>query len=82
VVIERAEGEPAAKAAREIVETLRAWRDHPEEVRRLGERGREAFLDRYERAPNCAAWEDVIARAWEGRAEARVIRATALAEAR
>ena len=63
VVIYPAAGEGAAR----IVETLRAWAADPTESRRMGERGRRAFLETYEREPNCEAWVEVITGAWGAR---------------
>jgi colanic acid biosynthesis glycosyl transferase WcaI len=59
--------DPAAgDAAYRIMEQLRAWADAPHEARALGDRGRAAFLVRYEREPNCAEFARTIASAWRG----------------
>lgn len=54
----------ATDAAAKIVETIRRWRAEPELVRELARRGRQAFLERYERAPNCRAWADLLRTIW------------------
>jgi colanic acid biosynthesis glycosyl transferase WcaI len=78
VVIDPAEGE----AANAIVETLTRWVEGPERVRWLGERGRETFLETYERAPNCEAWEGVIAAAWGRWTDDKAVPSSELALAR
>lgn len=63
-VVDPAGEDPAGR----IVQQLRAWADSPHEARALGERGRAAFLVRYEREPNCAEFARVIRTAWRARA--------------
>ena len=75
--------DPAAgDAASRIVETLQQWSAQPEEARRLGARGRELFLERFEREGNCEAFEQVIARHWATAPESAAERAEGLATAR
>lgn len=59
-VVDPAEGDAAAR----IVETLRRWSADPAEARRLGDRGRALFLERFERERNCAEFESVLERYW------------------
>ena len=59
-IVDPSESDPAGR----IVEQLRQWADAPQEARAMGERGREAFLVRYEREPNCAAFARVIGSEW------------------
>jgi glycosyltransferase involved in cell wall biosynthesis len=57
--------DPATRdGAGALVDTLVRWAENAPEVRRLGERAREAFLQMYEREPNCAEWERVISETW------------------
>ncbi len=59
-IVDPASGDaPAA-----IVATLRNWRADPAARRAMGERGRALFLERYERAPNCGAFEAVLSGRW------------------
>ena len=64
----------ADDAAGRIVEQLLRWADQPAEARALGERGRTAFLVRYEREPNCAEFARVIQAAWRPRPASRAAR--------
>lgn len=59
--------DPASEvdAAESIVKQLRAWCERTSDVDALGANGRAAFLERYERAPNCAAFEAVLREAWQ-----------------
>lgn len=50
--------------AERIVELLRKWSESPELLEAMGSRGREAFLEHFEREVNCAHWARVIAAAW------------------
>ena len=59
-VVDPADGDAASR----IVETLRQWSANPEEARRLGERGRAIFLERFEREGSCAMFESVLERYW------------------
>ena len=43
-----------------LVEVLRGLRDDPGERRRMGERARGAFVERYERTRRCAEWGRLI----------------------
>lgn len=66
--------DPAAgDAAPAIVATLRGWRADAAARRAMGERGRALFLERYERAPNCAAFEDVLRARWSAAAVDRLV---------
>ena len=58
--------DPAAIAdgAQAVADVLSAWAADPEPARRMGDAGRAAFLERYERAPNCREFARVIQRTW------------------
>ena len=60
VVVDPTSGDAVAQ----LVETLRRWSGAPEEARALGERARSAFLARFEREVNCAAFAANIERFW------------------
>jgi glycosyltransferase involved in cell wall biosynthesis len=62
--------------AERIVRALRAWQADPESARAAGARGRAAFLERYELAANCRAFERVIAEAWRGASAGAVAEST------
>jgi len=51
-------------AGRRIAEIIQGWADVKSARDELGARGRCAFLERYEHRLSCAAFEDVIRRAW------------------
>ena len=51
----------AADAAQRLVSTIRAWARDRATPARLGERGRAAFLERFEREARCAEFEQAIA---------------------
>lgn len=52
------------RPAESLARVLSDWADDPTPARRLGAAGREVFLVRYERVPNCRAFESVIRRTW------------------
>jgi hypothetical protein len=57
--------DPASRdAAGKIVATVRGWSADREASKKVGERGREAFLSAYEREACCAQWGRVIDTAW------------------
>ena len=58
-------------AADRIVDVIRDWAARPRLAEELGRRGREAFLARYERTPNCRAWAALLARTWPAAASAK-----------
>jgi hypothetical protein len=51
-------------AADRVVAAIRAWRAGPEAARAAGARGMAAYLSRYQRGPNCAAFARVIEGTW------------------
>jgi colanic acid biosynthesis glycosyl transferase WcaI len=51
-------------AADRVAAAIRGWRANPEAARAAGARGLAAYLSRYQRAPNCAAFARVIEEAW------------------
>jgi hypothetical protein len=57
------ESEPG-EAAQRLAYTLREWSADTQRCRAMGERGRRAFLEQYERDENCAAWARVLSTAW------------------
>lgn len=65
-------------AAAKIVETIQCWQGDPALVRELGRRGRQAFLERYERTPNCRAWATLIAQTWPMGETTRVVEAASI----
>ena len=73
-IVDPAGDDPAER----IVEQLRSWAAEPHDARALGERGRAAFLVRYEREPNCAEFARVIRTSWRPRtaSDSRLARIT------
>ncbi len=59
-IVDPAGSDPAGR----IVAQLDRWASAPQEARAMGERGRTAFLVRYEREPNCAEFARVIEPCW------------------
>jgi len=53
-----------AGAADRVVAAIRDWRADPQAARAAGARGLAAYLSRYQRGPNCAAFARVIEEAW------------------
>jgi colanic acid biosynthesis glycosyl transferase WcaI len=51
-------------AASRVAATIRGWRANPESARAAGARGLAAYMSRYQRGPNCAAFARVIEHAW------------------
>ena len=66
------------RASTEIVSALRSWMADPHRRAVLGENGRRAFLQSYEREPNQRLFAEVIAAAWN--AKRQTFSAPALAE--
>lgn len=72
--------DPAEKAvADRLAETLREWSRDLSIPQALGANGRQAFLRRYERQPNCEAFETVLRRSWTVTQDAPVGAAAAAA---
>ena len=59
-IVDPASGDPAGR----VVDQLQRWAAAPQEARAMGERGREAFLVRYEREPNCLEFARAVRAAW------------------
>lgn len=72
--------DPAEKGVAErLAETLRAWSRDLSTPQEMGNSGRQAFLRRYERQPNCEAFDGVLRRSWTVAHDAPVGAASAAA---
>jgi colanic acid biosynthesis glycosyl transferase WcaI len=54
----------AEAAGQRLAAIIRAWADDPALAAQIGERGRDAFVERYDQRTSCAAFERVIRSAW------------------
>ena len=68
----------AEQAATEIVSVLQSWMSDSHRRAVLGENGRRAFLQSYEREPNRRLFSEVIGAAWN--AKPRIVSSPAMAE--
>lgn len=60
VVIDPAEGEATPR----VVAAIQHWRDDPASARAVGARGFDAYVQRYQRGPNCEAFARVLTERW------------------
>lgn len=69
VVIDPAEGDATPR----VVAAIQKWRNDPAGARAVGARGFDAYVQRYQRGPNCEAFARVLAERWPGMGSANPI---------